>query len=242
MDMLSCENNNRDLVSRAFPPRAIEYEDANRSIIFRPFEPSDIHMFKEVLKENLAHVKKFMVWPHQDWSHIKCLEWLIKAHADYLSGKCFDWACFDKNTGEFLLSTGIMPTIPINPDCWEIGYWAVSKHINKGLSTLAAQVIIACSFKFLGVNRLQVTCLPENKASQRVIEKCGFQFEGKLRNFFPSSEGRQRHMPEMGDIDLLYSLIPKDIPNLSWYTEIVEKVRVSPISGDKTLPLSVFKD
>ena len=136
MSNVETKNKTPELISRILPPKEIEYEDNWFHIVLCPYEPSDIQFFEKVLKENLPRLKKFMVWPHQDWTHTKCLEWLTKTHAEYFGGTCFEWKCRDKNSGEFILSAGIMPATPMNPDCWEIGYWTSLKHINKGLSTL----------------------------------------------------------------------------------------------------------
>jgi hypothetical protein len=49
-----------------------------------------------------------------------------------------------------------------------------------------------------------ITTDPENIASQRVAERCGFRYEGRLRSHL-----RIRHSGERRD-SLLYSLLPGD--------------------------------
>ena len=52
---------------------------------------------------------------------------------------------------------------------------AICRWPSKGLTDFA--------FGDLGLHRLEAACLPENHASQRVLEKCGFQKEGYARSY-----------------------------------------------------------
>lgn len=51
----------------------------------------------------------------------------------------------------------------------------------KGYTTEATNIFVAYLFEVKEINRLQATTLPENTPSIRVLEKCGFIFEGKAR-------------------------------------------------------------
>jgi RimJ/RimL family protein N-acetyltransferase len=51
----------------------------------------------------------------------------------------------------------------------------------RGIATEAVSLLIGFLFTAKKIARLQVAFLPENAASRRVAEKCGFQLEGVLR-------------------------------------------------------------
>ena len=56
------------------------------------------------------------------------------------------------------------------PDCWGNGY-----------ATEAARAIVDFGFKELGLRRISSWCIADNVASSRVLERLGFQPEGRLR-------------------------------------------------------------
>ena len=60
----------------------------------------------------------------------------------------------------------------------EVGYRFLKEHWGKGYATEAARVSIAFGFEELGLDRIVAVTLPENRASRRVMEKCGMKFVG----------------------------------------------------------------
>lgn len=60
----------------------------------------------------------------------------------------------------------------------EIGYWLGAPFWGKGLATTAVTLITEYAFEKLSCNRLFSGVFSFNKASMRVLEKCGFQKEG----------------------------------------------------------------
>lgn len=59
-----------------------------------------------------------------------------------------------------------------------IGYMADKDHLNRGLTTRAVQTVLRQAFTELNLHRVEASILPENRASQRVVEKCGFKLFG----------------------------------------------------------------
>lgn len=220
------------LISRSLPPQRIECRRGDLQLVLRPFQPDDAERFQKALKVTLPQLYQCMLWPVREWNFPDCLEWVVKTHAEYFMGTVFEWGCFDLKTEELLGSVGIMPANPVNPDNWEIGYWINTSHKNKGLGTLITQIITAVSFLCLKVKRLQVGSMKENLASIRVIEKCGFQYEGTLRSFFPPPP---KERIEKGAIesntDLLYSLLPQELAGLDWYPSVEKATRILPLHG-----------
>jgi RimJ/RimL family protein N-acetyltransferase len=63
----------------------------------------------------------------------------------------------------------------------ELGYWLGQNYWNKKVMTTAAGMAVAYAFTMLGVQKIYSRCFAPNKASQRVLEKNGFVFEGCQR-------------------------------------------------------------
>ena len=62
----------------------------------------------------------------------------------------------------------------------EIWYLVEPESWGKGIATEAAKHLLDFGFGELGLHRIWATCLPENPASARVLEKVGMRKEGFL--------------------------------------------------------------
>jgi RimJ/RimL family protein N-acetyltransferase len=62
----------------------------------------------------------------------------------------------------------------------EIWYLVGPERWGKGIATRAAKRLLALGFGELALHRIWATCLPENPASARVLEKSGMRKEGFL--------------------------------------------------------------
>ena len=65
----------------------------------------------------------------------------------------------------------------------ELSYLIRREQWGKGFATEAANAIVSFAASQLGLRRLVALIAPENKASVRVAEKCGFQFERTVKKF-----------------------------------------------------------
>jgi ribosomal-protein-alanine N-acetyltransferase len=60
----------------------------------------------------------------------------------------------------------------------EVWYLAAPTHWGRGIVTTAARALVDHGFRRLHLHRVWASCLPENPASGRVLEKLGFRREG----------------------------------------------------------------
>lgn len=66
----------------------------------------------------------------------------------------------------------------------EIGYELHPEYWRKGIITETANAVISHCFNELQLLRIGAVTYENNKASQLLLEKLGFTFEGKLENYF----------------------------------------------------------
>ena len=67
-------------------------------------------------------------------------------------------------------------------DAYEIGYILFDEHSHKkGIMTETLELFVEYLFRAKKINRLEIRTHPDNIASQKVAEKCGFLFEGTIR-------------------------------------------------------------
>ncbi|MDO4927509.1 MAG: GNAT family protein [Corynebacterium sp.] len=73
---------------------------------------------------------------------------------------------------ETALNTGGSKRTAAAP-CW-VGYWIAREYQGKGITTAACALICDYGLEVLHLRELTATCLPENIASQKVLEHIGF--------------------------------------------------------------------
>ena len=76
---------------------------------------------------------------------------------------------------------GLLPGEDIHILTAEIGYWLGEPFWGRGLATAAVSAFTAHAFANLGLRRVFARVLDWNPASARVLEKCGYVLEGRLR-------------------------------------------------------------
>ncbi|MCJ7489396.1 MAG: GNAT family N-acetyltransferase [Thermoplasmata archaeon] len=69
-------------------------------------------------------------------------------------------------------------------DCVGIGYMLVKEERGNGCGSEAVQMMVDYLFLHKNIVRVQAETHPDNKASQRVLEKAGFTLEGRIRKSY----------------------------------------------------------
>lgn len=63
----------------------------------------------------------------------------------------------------------------------EIGYWLGKAYWGQGIMTRAIPLVVDYAFQHFQLNRIYAKVFGNNGASQRVLEKCGFELEARIR-------------------------------------------------------------
>lgn len=66
----------------------------------------------------------------------------------------------------------------------ELGYWLGRDYWNKGIMSKVVKKFCDYGFDSLNLIRIEATVFENNIASCRVLEKCGFEFEGLLKKYY----------------------------------------------------------
>lgn len=98
----------------------------------------------------------------------------------YEDGYPAPWGIVHKELGKLIGTIGYH--IWSHQHCYaEVGY-ALSKDFwNKGYTTEAFTEVIRFGFEHMALKRVEATCMIPNRASEKVMQKCGMKFEGVLR-------------------------------------------------------------
>ena len=94
------------------------------------------------------------------------------------------WAVVLKETEEPIGCVGYLTSsssnLHIEQNHAEVGYWIARSYWGMGICTEAMQKVIDYCFTVKGFSTLWGDYFPENPASGRVMEKCGFVDTGRV--------------------------------------------------------------
>lgn len=110
-------------------------------------------------------------------------ELLDKYIGSYERADYYRWAIIEKESGICMGQIAIFLVDNKNQFC-EIEYALGSKFHRKGYATEAVKLILDFSFNKVNFHKVQVCHKEINIASRGVIRKCGFTYEGTLRDYF----------------------------------------------------------
>ena len=75
-----------------------------------------------------------------------------------------------------------------------IGYFVAQGSNGRGVGTTAVKLVVREAFTVLGLHRLEAGTLVDNVASQRVLEKAGFERIGLARRYLHIAGGWRDHV------------------------------------------------
>lgn len=83
--------------------------------------------------------------------------------------------------GDVVGCIGIIPGSDIYAKNVQIGYWLGKNHWNNGIITQAVTWLLPYCFNTLEINKVWASVFAGNKASIKVLQKCGFNHEATLK-------------------------------------------------------------
>ncbi len=72
------------------------------------------------------------------------------------------------------------------------GYWIGAPFARQGYMREAIAAIVHYAFATLDLSRIEAGCLPENTPSRRLLEQCGYKYEGVAQSYLQIA-GRWRN-------------------------------------------------
>ncbi len=149
-------------------------------LILRELQQSDADAFFEM--DSSVEVHKYLGNnPIKTIEHI--YDVIANIHQQYLDNGIGRWATIEKSSGTFIGWSGLKfrrdeENNHIN--FYDVGYRLHPNYWSKGYATESCKAALEYGFKTLNSNKIIGTTNEENKASRRVLEKCGLKFVEKF--------------------------------------------------------------
>lgn len=115
-------------------------------------------------------------------------ELLNKYISSYEKSDYYRWAIIEKISDECIGQIAFFLVDNKNHFA-EIEYCIGSEFQCRGYATEATKAIIKYGFEKINLHKIQICTKTINEPSKRVIEKCGFTYEGMLRDYFYQNGG-----------------------------------------------------
>lgn|ERR1022692_933211 len=172
------------------------------AVLLRPWNKTDVPSIVTACQDpTISRWSPAIPYPY---SEDDALGWLEQQEPARLAGASLDLAVVHATSDEVLGAIGL-GSVKIAQGTASIGYWLAPEARGHGYITSAVRLLVRWGFDRLGLARIELTTGPENIASQRVAERCGFRQEGCLRShMFVRHSGQRRD-------SIVYGLLPGDL-------------------------------
>lgn len=156
-------------------PSAPAREIETCRLLLRPFRLEDLDAHAEILRDPLVtrYLPRGPFAPEQARAvSERVLTHFIAHWEEHGFGA---WAVVEKATGRFVGQCGLN-YLPDDPEV-EVLYLLAQAVWGRGLATEGARASVGYGFDQAGLARIVGITMPENIASQRVLEKAGLRYE-----------------------------------------------------------------
>jgi RimJ/RimL family protein N-acetyltransferase len=180
-----------------FPDPALACE----LMALRPWRQADLASMVALFSDPL--VQRFS-WPRSDeYTRADGAAYLAGQEQARQAGSALHFAFVAPDDANVLLGGGSLYDVDTQEQRAATGYWLGPDARGRGIATAALRLMAQWAFDDLGLQRIELTCGPDNLASQAVARRCGFVSEGVLRSHM-NHKGNRRDT-------VLYSLLPTEL-------------------------------
>lgn len=150
-------------------------------IILRPLKLDDSEKLVLLINASANELREFMPWMNGAISHREEDDFLLRAMQEMNLNQAIHFAVMLKDITQIV---GVIGTHPIDwlNESASVGYWIATAFTKNGYATEATLLIVEALFAELKMHRVAVSAAIDNAASNRVIEKIGFRFEGIMKS------------------------------------------------------------
>lgn len=146
-------------------------------LLLRRVLPSDVKEMFELRSnpETMKYIPRPLLTNHEEaLAHIQMMEDKIETNEG------INWAITLKGDDKML---GVIGHYRIKPEHYraEVGYMILPKYHGKGITTEAVQCVVDYGFNTMQLHSIEGVIDPENGASEKVLQKCGFVKEAHFK-------------------------------------------------------------
>ena len=155
-----------------------------RTILQRP-QPQDYQAWAQLRRDSADFLRPFEPsWTPDELTKSAYRARLRRQEADIASGRGLPWFIFDRDNPQILFGGLTVSNIRRGvAETGSLGYWMGRKYANQGFMKEAVLAVCEDVFKVHHLHRIEAATVLENKQSQGLLKRCGFQEEGIARRY-----------------------------------------------------------
>lgn len=166
-------------------------------LLLRSLRPSDVESFFH----HFSTLRASPFWGLEHEAIEETRKYIEGANDGYRNRRFLLWAITTLKNTKIIVGSVFLRDFGQESKA-EIGYWLSTEYRGKGLMTEAVEAVVKYSLEVMELHRIQATSHPENGASIQVLQKTGFQQEGRLRESTQYKDG-------WGD-SFIFSILKRD--------------------------------
>ena len=176
-------------------------------IYLRPAVSGDFSAWVRLRSESREFLTPWEpIWPEDDLTRAAFRRRLRRQSDEMARDEAFSFLIFDAGADTLLGGLTLGGVRRGVAQSGTLGYWMGAPHAGKGRMTRAVAAAVRFGFSALRLHRIEAACLPENSASQTLLEHNGFQREGLARSYLRINGAWRDH--------LLYALVEPEAARL----------------------------
>jgi RimJ/RimL family protein N-acetyltransferase len=169
-------------------------------VLLRPWREADVPGMVSAFSDPV--MQRFS-WRTTPYTETDAREWLAEQEQARVRGEELNFALAGPRDQDLVLGAVSLQEVRLDQGCAAVGYWLAPEARGRGAAAHAVRLLARWAFAELGLARLELTCGPDNEASQHVAERCGFSREGLLRSHVPFQGARRD--------SVIYGLLPGEL-------------------------------
>jgi RimJ/RimL family protein N-acetyltransferase len=173
---------------------------ADDVVLLRPWCEADVPGLVAAFSDPV--MQRFS-WRTAPYTETDARDWLAEQEEARLRGEALHFTLAGPREQGVMVGGVSLQEVRLDRGCAAVGYWLAPGARGRGAATHAVRLLARWAFAGLGLARLELTCAPDNEASQRVAGRCGFSREGMLRSHVPFKGARRD--------SVIYSLLPGEL-------------------------------
>lgn len=163
------------------PSRAFDLQcQVDEEVSLRLVEPRHAPDIFALVDANREHIGRWMPWVRDTTDAAYTRNWAMNACRELGEGRALTVSILDR--GRLVGATGLSGLNSPHRSA-ETGYWVAADAQGKGIATRAARALLGHAFQTLGLNRVYLTAVAENRRSRAVAERLGMRHEGTMRSY-----------------------------------------------------------
>ena len=148
-------------------------------LILRPPQMRDFEQWARLRRESRAFLAPWEPqWSRDHLSAHAFRNRVVWAERSIRQGEAYPLLLIRQKDGQIVGGVTLSNVRRQPAQATTLGYWVGEPYAMQGYMTEALTVVREHAFASLDLSRLEAACLPDNVGSRRLLERCGFKYEG----------------------------------------------------------------